>query len=41
MHPARAQNLVQKAVELALGSDLPAESLLAERFGGFRTHVHV
>jgi flagellar biosynthesis protein FlhF len=41
MHPARAQNLVQKAVGLTLGSDLPAESLMAEKFGGFRTHVHV
>ena len=41
MHPARAQSLVQKAVGLTLGSDLPAESLLAEQFGGFRTHVHV
>jgi len=41
MHPARAQNLVQKAVGLTLGGDLPAESLMAEKFGGFRTHVHV
>jgi flagellar biosynthesis protein FlhF len=41
MHPARAQNLVQNAAELALSSDLPAESLMAEQFGGFRTHVHV
>jgi len=41
MHPARAQNLVQKAVGLTRGSDLPAESLMAEKFGGFRTHVHV
>lgn len=41
MHLARAQKLVQKAVGLMLGSDLPAESLMAEQFGGFRTHVHV
>ena len=41
MQLARAENLVQKAAELACRSDLPAESLLAERFGGFRTHVHV
>jgi len=41
LHPARAQNLVQNAAELALSGDLPAESLMAEKFGGFRTHVHV
>jgi flagellar biosynthesis protein FlhF len=41
MHLARAQNLVQKAVGLTLAGDLPAESLMAEQFGGFRTHVHV
>ena len=41
MHPARAQNLVQMAAALVDSSDLPAESLMAERFGGFRTHVHV
>jgi flagellar biosynthesis protein FlhF len=41
MHPARAQKLVQKAAELMLSSDLPAESLMIEKFGGVRTHVHV
>ena len=41
MHPARAQNLVQKAAELVLSSDLPTESFMAERFGGSRAHVHV
>ncbi len=41
MHPARAHSLVQKAAELEPGSDLPAESLMAEKFGGIRTHVHV
>ncbi|MEA3242948.1 MAG: flagellar biosynthesis protein FlhF, partial [Pseudomonadota bacterium] len=41
MHPARAHSLVQKAAELAPGSELPAESLMAEQFGGIRTHVHV
>jgi hypothetical protein len=41
MHLARAQNLVQKAVGLTLAGDLPAESLMAEQFGGFRMHVHV
>ena len=41
MQPARAENIVKKAAQLASGTDLPAESLLAERFGGFRTHVHV
>jgi flagellar biosynthesis protein FlhF len=41
MHLARAQNLVQKAAELALSSDLPAESFMAEQFAEFRAHVHV
>ena len=41
MHPARAQKLVQKAAELTLSCELPSESLMAERFGGSRAHVHV
>jgi flagellar biosynthesis protein FlhF len=41
MHLARARNLVQKAAELALGSDLPAESFMAEQFAELRAHVHV
>jgi flagellar biosynthesis protein FlhF len=41
MHPARAQNLVQKAAELALSSDLPADSFMAEQFAEFRANVHV
>ncbi len=41
MHPARAQKLVQKAAELTFSCDLPSESLMAERFGGSRAHVHV
>jgi len=41
IHPARAQSLVQKAAELAPGSEVLAESLMAEQFGGIRTHVHV
>ena len=40
LHPARADNLVKKATDLASSGDMPAESLMAERFGGFRTHVH-
>jgi len=41
LHPARAQNLVEQAAELASGRDLPADSVMAEQFGGFRTNVHV
>jgi flagellar biosynthesis protein FlhF len=41
MHPARAQDLVQQAAQLALGEDVPGDSLMAEQFGGFRTHVSV
>jgi len=41
LHPARAQNLVEQAAELASGHDLPADSVMAEQFGGFRTNVHV
>jgi flagellar biosynthesis protein FlhF len=41
LHPARAQNLIQQAAELASGGELPADSVMAERFGGFRTNVHV
>jgi flagellar biosynthesis protein FlhF len=41
MHPARAQDLVQQAAQLALGKDMPGDSLMAEQFGGFRTHVSV
>ena len=41
LHPARAQSLVQQAAELASSRDLPGDSVMAERFGGFRTNVHV
>ena len=41
MHPARAQDLVQQAAQLASGEDVPGDSLMAEKFGGFRTHVSV
>jgi flagellar biosynthesis protein FlhF len=41
MHPARAQDLVQQAAQLALGEEVPGDSLMAEQFGGFRTHVSV
>jgi len=41
LHPARAQNLVEQAAELASSRDLPANSVMAEQFGGFRTNVHV
>jgi flagellar biosynthesis protein FlhF len=39
--PARAQDLVQQAAELARSRDLPDDSVMAQRFGGFRTNVHV
>jgi len=41
MHPARAANLVQQAAQLVEGSEPPPESLMAEKFGGVRAHVHV
>jgi flagellar biosynthesis protein FlhF len=41
IHPARAKNLVQRAAELVQSSEIPAESVMAEKFGGFRTNVHV
>jgi len=41
LHPARAQNLIQQAAELASSGELPADSVMAEQFGGFRTNVHV
>jgi flagellar biosynthesis protein FlhF len=41
LHPARAQSLVQQAAELASSRELPGDSVMAERFGEFRTNVHV
>jgi flagellar biosynthesis protein FlhF len=41
LHPARAQNLVALAAELASGGELPGDSVMAERFGGIRANVHV
>jgi len=41
MQPARAQDLVQQAAQLALSEKLPGDSLMAEQFGGLRTHVSV
>jgi len=41
MQPARAQDLVQQAAQLALSEILPGDSLMAEQFGGFQTHVSV
>ncbi len=38
---ARAAELVQQAAQLAGDHDLPAESVMAETFGGFRANVHV
>ncbi|HFD80865.1 MAG TPA: flagellar biosynthesis protein FlhF [Gammaproteobacteria bacterium] len=41
MHPARATDVVQRAAQLAEGGEAPPESMMAERFGGIRTDVHV
>ncbi len=41
MQVARATELVQQAASLASDHDLPAESIMAETFGGFRANVHV
>jgi flagellar biosynthesis protein FlhF len=41
LQPARAQNLVQQAAELASSRELPADSAMAEQFGGLRNHVLV
>jgi flagellar biosynthesis protein FlhF len=41
MHPARGAKLVQQAAQLADSNELPAESVMAERFGGERANVHV
>jgi flagellar biosynthesis protein FlhF len=41
LHPARARDLVQQAAALAADRELPAESILAERFGGLQANVHV
>ena len=41
LHPARARDIVQQAAALAADRELPAESLLAERFGGLQANVHV
>lgn len=41
MHPARAQDLLRKAIELGSSEHLPQETAMAEQFGGLRTHVHV
>jgi len=41
MQPARAQDLVQQAAQLALSENLPGDTLMAEQFGGIRTHVSV
>ena len=38
---ARADELVQQAARLAQDHELPAESVMAETFGGFRANVHV
>lgn len=41
LHTARAQDLVQQAAQLTRGEDPAGEALLAEQFGGLRTHVSV
>ncbi len=41
LQPARAQTLVQEAAELARACELPADSAMAERFGGLQTNVLV
>ena len=41
MQVARASELIQRATALASEHDLPAESLMAETFGGCRANVHV
>lgn len=41
IHPARAQDLLRKAIELGANQRLPQETAMAEQFGGLRTHVHV
>jgi flagellar biosynthesis protein FlhF len=41
MHLARASKLVQQAAELADSQALPGAAVMAEQFGGSRTHVHV
>jgi len=41
LHTARAQDLVQQAAQLIREQDAPGESLMAEQFGGLRTHVSV
>lgn len=41
LHPARAQNLVQRAAELASKGEWPHESALAEQYGGVEADVLV
>ncbi|MFQ5644438.1 MAG: flagellar biosynthesis protein FlhF [Thiogranum sp.] len=41
LHTARARDLVQQAAQLARNEDMPGDSLMAEQFGGLRTHVSV
>lgn len=41
LQPARAQDLVQQAAELASSHALPTDSVMAEQFGGMRSHVLV
>jgi flagellar biosynthesis protein FlhF len=41
LQPARAQELVQLAAELASTQALPTDSVMAEQFGGMQTHVLV
>jgi flagellar biosynthesis protein FlhF len=41
LQPARAQELVQLAAELASTHALPTDSVMAEQFGGMQTHVLV
>jgi len=41
MQVARTSELIQQATALASERDLPAESLMAETFGGYRANVHV
>ncbi len=41
MQPARAQSLVEQAAALQCSSELPADAVMAEQFGGVRTNVLV
>ena len=41
LHPARADKLVQMAIELSSSVDLPDNTVMAQQFGGFQANVSV